>query len=146
MWRIVALAFVSVSGAGALAAADLEIDVSVTRQAVADIQKEFCGRYEACTHFVAPELVAGCHQSERDWQITASARLTALVYLEDLALLGHEHEHISDMRKGISSILARLESRRFSTAGECHAAVGAATSEFRKELRSIAAQSMARRH
>ena len=143
---LIALAVVvSVAVEGRASIPGFDMRVTVTRTPVVSAQRELCGKYEACTHFVAPMLSGQCKATAGGWSIDASARVNALVYLLETNYLAHEHEHLRDMRHGVDRLLRDLESKQFESEQDCYSEVRRASDEFRGALRKIAADSVARR-
>ena len=99
------------------------------------------GNVYACTQFVGPKLSAQCARGDGGWSMRSNATYTALVYIFKSEFIRHEKLHQQDIERDIDSYLRTLESRTFSTAGECEIAAGAESEKFTTVMQESARQS-----
>ena len=112
-----------------------------------ELLRERCGPgVEACTRFFGARLDAVCKAAGSEWQVTATAHMTGLIYLPKSVLLKHELMHIEDMKRAVSSHVTDLQSQRYKSEDSCRDAAAEATSGFDEAARQMAKASNAVRH
>jgi hypothetical protein len=104
------------------------------------------GDYDACTRFVAFRLEATCSPAPDGFRVSASATFLPWVLMRNIRQLGHEQEHIADVRVSVSRYLEELEGRVFRTGADCEQSVLSERALFGERLRGYAIESNQARH
>jgi hypothetical protein len=98
-----------------------------------------------CTAF-DEALSCSCLPILDQWRLDTSARVTPSIYLWKLGYLGHEKEHIGDIRGAVLRYLDDLDGRRYASAEECRSVARTETIGFHDLINSFADDSNAKRH
>ena len=95
----------------------------------------------ACTQYVGTKLSAPCAEANGVWSIRPTATYTALIYLFKPGYLRHENLHKQDIERAIDSYLQSLETRTFSSIGECEMTAQSESERFKSVMREFAQES-----
>jgi hypothetical protein len=98
-----------------------------------------------CTAF-DEVLSCSCVQVQEQWRLDASARVSPTIYLWKLGYLGHEKDHISDIRAALLRYLHELDEWRYGSSEECRDVARKESDGFHHLINSFADDSNAKRH
>jgi hypothetical protein len=105
-----------------------------------------CGtRVPACTQFVGFRLDVICRADDRGAQMLVTARFTPWISLSEMKWLGHEQDHIRDLRQSLDHYVRRLEATRFDRMSDCERVSLSERRGFGNVLRDFAYVSTAKR-
>jgi hypothetical protein len=99
----------------------------------------------ACTAF-RDEFSCSCEQMQQRWQLDVSVRVTPSIYLWKPEYLGHERDHIGDIRVAVLRYVHELEERRFVSLEECSGVARSETEGFDHLMDTFKEDSNAKRH
>ena len=109
---------------------------------------EICNSKEyifACTAF-RDEFSCSCEQMRQQWRLDVSVQVTPSIYLWKPEYLGHENDHIGDIRVAVIRYVHELEERRFVSSEECSAVAQGETDGFHHLMDTFKEDSNAKRH
>jgi hypothetical protein len=99
----------------------------------------------ACTAF-RDEFSCSCEQMRQQWRLDVSVQVTPSIYLWKPEYLGHENDHIGDIRVAVIRYVHELEERRFVSSEECSAVAQGETDGFHHLMDTFKEDSNAKRH
>src|SRR5438034_899905 len=98
-----------------------------------------------CTAF--RELFScSCHQVLEQWRLDVSVRVTPSIYLWKPGYLGHENDHIGDIRVAVLRHVHDLDERAYSSLEECREVAQRETDGFHHLMDTFKEDSNAKRH
>ena len=113
-----------------------------------DALSKICNSKEyifACTAF-QDVFSCACEQTLQRWQLDVSVRVTPSIYLWKPEYLGHENDHIRDIRVAVLQYVHGLEERRFDSLEDCSAIAQRETDGFHHLMDTFKEDSNAKRH
>jgi hypothetical protein len=99
----------------------------------------------ACTAF-RDVFSCSCEQVLQHWHLDVSVQVTPLIYLWKPEYLGHENDHIGDIRGYVLRYVQQLDERNFDSMDECTVAAQHETDGFHHLMNTFVEDSQAKRH
>ena len=99
----------------------------------------------ACTAF-RDVFSCSCEETMQRWQLDVSIQVTPSIYLWKPEYLGHENDHIGDIRVAVLRYVHELDERRFASLEDCSAVAQHETDGFHHLMDTFKEDSNAKRH
>ena len=87
-----------------------------------------------------------CRQVLQRWQLDVSVQVTPSIYLWKVGYLGHENDHIGDIRIAVLRYVHELDERSYVSSEECSAVAQRETDGFHHLMDTFKEDSNAKRH